>query len=39
MAVVRYALDDQTVVRFEVELGEDFRPAGHCSLSCVGISS
>jgi len=28
MAVVGYTLDDQTVVRFEVEPGDDFRPAG-----------
>jgi len=28
MAVVGYSLDDQTVVRFEVEPGDDFRPAG-----------
>ena len=27
-AVVAYTLDDQTVVRFEVEPGADFRPAG-----------
>src|SRR5215470_18944528 len=28
MAVVAYTLDDQTVVRFEVGPGDDFRPAG-----------
>src|SRR5262249_55975966 len=28
MAVVGYSLDDQTVVRFEVEPGDDFQPAG-----------
>jgi hypothetical protein len=28
MAVVAYLLDDQTVVRFEVEPADDFRPAG-----------